>query len=360
MKNRQSHVQLPQPNVTVVDIWDPATAVDDIEVIHQDLVQLRSGPLRARQIAVHLESAVLIYTSTNLAVHSCTKLVPGLRAVVAFGPQGLGTINGLHIHPDLMLMAARDAECQFVVDPGYESVTIFLPPKNFEAYLVNRQLEDPLQPGCPVDLFVCDVTKAREFFSFGKRLAVTAARQPYLFDGRKEVCAATEIELVEMLLEAIGSSEDYAATRSDKTHQAYSRVIEMVKDRALAQADAPFHLTDLCRDIGVSERHLEYAFKEILSMSPVAFLRRARLHRVRQALRAGTRGTTTVSAEALKWGFWHFGDFSKAYKDCFGESPSDTLRREPDRPTTESTKPTSDKSVIPRGGNVGASRAKDR
>jgi len=269
---------------------------------------------------------VLIYQSTNLAVRARTKLTPGLKAVVAFGPQALGTANGLHIHPDLMLMAARDAECQFVVDRGYESVTIALQPKNFEAHLVNRQLEDPLQPDRAVDVLVCDAIKAREFFSFGKRLAVTAARQPYLFDGRKEVRAATEIELVELLLEAIGSSEDYAATRSDKTHQAYSHVIEMAEDWALVQADGLFHVTDLCRGIGVSERNLEYAFKEILGMSPVAFLRRARLHRVRQALRAGTRGTTTVSAEALKWGFWHFGDFSKSYKDCFGESPSDTLR----------------------------------
>jgi len=333
MKIRQTYIQPAQPNVKVIDIWDPASALDDIEaIIHQDLLQLHSGPLRARQIAVHLESAVLIYTSTNLAVHSRAKLMPGLRAVVAFGPQGLGTVNGLRIHPDLMLMAARDTECQFVVDPGYESVTIFLPPNNFEAYLVNRQLEDPLQPGRPVDLFVCDVTKVREFFSFGKRLAVTAARQPYLFDGRKEVCAATEIELVEMLLEAIGSSEDYAASRSDKTHQAYSHVIERAEDWALVQADGPFRLTDLCRGIGVSERYLEYAFKKILSMSPVAFLRRARLHRVRQALRAGTRGTTTVSAEALKWGFWHFGDFSKSYKDCFGELPSDTLRNGSSKP----------------------------
>jgi len=329
MKNRQSHVQLPQPNVIVVEIWDPATAEEDIEVIHQNLVQLRSEPLQARRVVVRLESAVLIYQSTNLAVRARTKLMPGLRAVVAFGPQALGTANGLHIHPDLMLMAARDAECQFVVDRGYESVTIALPPKNFEAHLVNRQLEDPLQPGRAVDLLVCDVTKAREFFAFGKRLAVTAARQPYLFDGRKEVCAATEIELVELLLEAIGSSEDYATTRSDKTHQTYSHVIEMAEDWALAQADGPFHLTDLCTAIGVSERNLEYAFKEILSMSPLAFLRRARLHRVHQALRAESRRTTTVSAVALRWGFWHFGDFSKAYRNCFGESPSDTLRREP-------------------------------
>jgi AraC family transcriptional regulator, ethanolamine operon transcriptional activator len=50
---------------------------------------------------------------------------------------------------------------------------------------------------------------------------------------------------------------------------------------------------------------------------------------VRQALLAATHGSTTVSAVALDWGFWHFGEFSRAYKGCFGELPSDTLRRRP-------------------------------
>jgi AraC-like DNA-binding protein len=50
---------------------------------------------------------------------------------------------------------------------------------------------------------------------------------------------------------------------------------------------------------------------------------------VRQRLLAGTHGTTTVTAEAADWGFWHFGEFSRAYKNCFGELPSDTLRRPP-------------------------------
>jgi AraC-like DNA-binding protein len=49
----------------------------------------------------------------------------------------------------------------------------------------------------------------------------------------------------------------------------------------------------------------------------------------RQALLAATHGSTTVSAVALDWGFWHFGEFSRAHKECFGELPSDTLRRKP-------------------------------
>jgi len=67
----------------------------------------------------------------------------------------------------------------------------------------------------------------------------------------------------------------------------------------------------------------------VMGLTPVAYLVRLRLHRVRQALLAAPCASTTVSAEALNWGFWHFGEFTRAYKECFGELPSDTLRREP-------------------------------
>ena len=53
------------------------------------------------------------------------------------------------------------------------------------------------------------------------------------------------------------------------------------------------------------------------------------LHRVHKSLKEANRQATTVTTEALQWGFWHVGDFSKAYKECFGELPSNTLAREP-------------------------------
>ena len=98
---------------------------------------------------------------------------------------------------------------------------------------------------------------------------------------------------------------------------------------ALDRVGEHVSVTDLCRATGVSERTLEYAFRDVMGLTPVAYLIRLRLHRVRQGLMAGTHGSTTVTAEAVNWGFWHFGEFSHAYKECFGESPSDTLRRPP-------------------------------
>jgi transcriptional regulator GlxA family with amidase domain len=104
--------------------------------------------------------------------------------------------------------------------------------------------------------------------------------------------------------------------------------VQVAEDYALSHPAERLYVTDLCEAAGVSERTLQYAFREVMGMTPVAYLTRLRLHRVRQALRAATHGSTTVTKEALTWGFWHFGDFSRAYKACFGELPSETLRRD--------------------------------
>jgi transcriptional regulator GlxA family with amidase domain len=150
-----------------------------------------------------------------------------------------------------------------------------------------------------------------------------------LFNERKKERVAAQIELLETLLTTLDVANDFEPTRSDRTRQAHSLLVKLAEDYALSHTGEHLYVSDLCRVAAVSERTLEYAFKEVLGMRPVNYLIRLRLHRVRQALLAATHGSTTVSAEALNWGFWHFGEFSRAYKECFGELPSDTLRRPP-------------------------------
>jgi AraC-like DNA-binding protein len=329
LKTQRNIGDVPHSNVTVVEICDPTAAGDTFQFIEQDVIQLRSEPLRIRRVVVCLEAAVVIHQSTNRAVRSHSALRPGLMAVVAFGPHADGTVNGLLVHPHVLLIAAEGTECEFVVKSGYESISVCVPPADLEDHLRARGLWDQLQRQNGTDLLNCDPTKAQTLFSFGKRLAGTAAQQPQLFDTNKEVPAAARIELMEILCAAISSSKDKEVSRSDGTREAHSHAVQIAEQWVLNQTDGPLHVADLCKAAAVSERTLEYAFKEILGMTPVAFLCRLRLHRVRQALRAASPETTTVSAEAIKYGFWHFGDFSKAYKNCFGESPSDTLRREP-------------------------------
>jgi transcriptional regulator GlxA family with amidase domain len=153
-----------------------------------------------------------------------------------------------------------------------------------------------------------------------------AARQPEVFDIQQTQSAA-HVELVENLLAMLGSAVQVESTPRELTRQVHSRVVRIAEDYALSHTAERLQVTDLCEAAGVSERTLQYAFKEVMGMSPITYLTRLRLHQVRKSLRTATHASSTVTTEALRWGFWHFGDFSRAYKECFGELPSDTLRR---------------------------------
>jgi AraC family transcriptional regulator, ethanolamine operon transcriptional activator len=325
----EPHGTTAQPAVTVVEISDPTVVGAGIELLDQDVVQLQSMPLRARRVIVHLDSTVVVFHSTNLRVRTRTSVRKGLLAYVTFGPQARGTVNGLPVRPGLMLVAEPETEARFVVDAGWESITFLIPLEDIRMHLTSRRRESEYRVPHGVETLNVNPERVRTLFDWGKRLVDTAVRQPALFNERNKERGAAQVELLETLLTTLDVANDFEPTRSERTRQAHSLLVKTAEDYALSHTGEHIHVSDLCRVAAVSERTLEYAFKEVLGMRPVTYLIRLRLHRVRHALLAATHGSTTVSVEALNWGFWHFGEFSRAYKECFGELPSDTLRQTP-------------------------------
>ncbi len=317
------------PAVTVVEITEPTAVNAGLELYDLEAVQLQSVPLRARRVVVRLGIATVVYHSTNLRIRTRTTIVPGLVVYVAFGPNSHGTVNGLPIRPGLMLSANPGAEGVFVAEAGYESMSFLISDKEFREHLADRQRDAsfPLPQG--IEPLQVDAQAVGALFDWGKRLVDVAARQPALFNEGPREREAAQVELLEAILATVGGAQDFEHTRDDRMRQAHGLIVRKAEDFVLARAGDHVSLSDLCRVTGASERTLQNAFKEVMQLTPLAYLARVRLHRVREALLAGSQGTTTVSREALQWGFWHFGEFSRAYKDCFGELPSDTLRRTP-------------------------------
>ena len=316
-----------QSVVTVVDISDPTDANAGVELLDLDALQLQSIPMRVRRVVVRLESAAVVYHSANLRVRTRTSVRKGLLCYLAFGPQASGTSNGLPVRPGMMLAVAPEAENTFVTNPDWETITFLLPSEDILAHLTARQRESEFHLPKGVEALQVDTERVRELFDWGKRLVDMALQQPSIFDGQAKERLAAQDELLEILLATLRGADDFESTRSDRTHTAQGKIVKVAEEYALAHTGERLYVTDLCRAAAVSERTLEYAFKEIAGLTPMNYLVRLRLHRVRQALIAATPESTTVSIEALNWGFWHFGEFSRAYKECFGELPSDTLRR---------------------------------
>ena len=100
------------------------------------------------------------------------------------------------------------------------------------------------------------------------------------------------------------------------------RAIDFVE----ANLNAPISLVEVTAAAGVPGRTLFHHFHEFLGVTPMHYVRRARLQRVHDRLcRAGSE--TSVTEAAVSCGFTHLGRFSAEYRKQFGESPSETLRR---------------------------------
>ncbi|WP_037314191.1 helix-turn-helix transcriptional regulator [Amycolatopsis orientalis] len=94
-----------------------------------------------------------------------------------------------------------------------------------------------------------------------------------------------------------------------------------------ANPDLDLGVADIARACRVSVRALQLAFRRHLDTTPMAYLRKVRLDRVRAELRAADPGDgVTVTRVAANWGFLGGSRFSAQYREVFGESPGQTLR----------------------------------
>jgi AraC-like DNA-binding protein len=89
--------------------------------------------------------------------------------------------------------------------------------------------------------------------------------------------------------------------------------------------DKPFSSRALCQATHMSERSIEMLFKEVYGISPRTWSQLARLNAARQELLRADVRSVSVTAVATRWGFYHFGRFSAAYRRLFGEVPSATI-----------------------------------
>jgi AraC-like DNA-binding protein len=83
---------------------------------------------------------------------------------------------------------------------------------------------------------------------------------------------------------------------------------------------------DIATGAHVTLRAVQHAFQRHLGTTPMAYLRRVRLDRARQELRAASPAHTTVTEIASRWGFSSPSRFTAHYRAAYGELPRDTLR----------------------------------
>lgn len=80
-------------------------------------------------------------------------------------------------------------------------------------------------------------------------------------------------------------------------------------------------IPDICKELGVSQRTLEYTFKDFYQMSPKNYLKKLRLNALYQSLHQNPQ-PTLICEIAEQLGFFHRGHLASDYQKLFGKLPS--------------------------------------
>jgi len=131
-------------------------------------------------------------------------------------------------------------------------------------------------------------------------------------------------EIMELVVKILTSTLTYEQRIAPQSRR--DRGVNRVLDYLQSYAQHLPNLSELCQVAQLSERSLEYGFRERLGLTPNRYMQAIRLNAARKELCRATHHTK-VTDVALAWGFSELGRFSKGYKQLFNELPSHTIQR---------------------------------
>jgi AraC-like DNA-binding protein len=277
---------------------------------------------------------------TQLGERPRLSKVGGLRmgslsmAIVEFG--GAMRLEADAKTNDYLLMSCLRGSGEFQVDDQHIRLT------DGQVFFAHpcRNLSANLSPGC-VRLVLNigpDLMRSVGLFGLDEQIGSATTEMAPLLDQLQLILASQS--LLQMIREDAQVSRDMENLLVSLLRSCRQRILSRPREQAVvvsrdvrraeifirAHAQDPICLDDIVRVSGVSARALQSNFMRFRQTTPTHFLRDVRLEMAHKRL-LDARDTGLVSNVALESGFGHLGRFSKFYRERYGESPSETLRR---------------------------------
>lgn len=298
---------------------------DSIRAWDLDFRQLDPGESPA-------ELAQIGYGGIQLT-HACFNRRYDQRGGAPFGTRTFGLLEegvsgvtwcGRQVTDRTLLMFDTSGGFEAVSQPGFRTFTFAVP---VELLMENAEALGVQTPEKIISLSdnTLELTPptAHALRQHMMQLKGAATMDPTVLD-RSEFINELECALPGRLMETIALSKGILRRPALRTrYLALKKVIDYIN----TSPEKVFTVNDLCRITGVSERTLQYAFKEHFGISPKRYLMNMRLNAVRKAFAGAVPGEVTVTDVAHRFGFWHMGQFSADYRRFFGELPSETLNK---------------------------------
>ena len=292
---------------------------------NQEYLQLSPGAFCGTVQQLQLDGVGLFIEDLQRAVHQTGCVRPDVVALgVPVVLQGDSTFCG-HVGDAsaMHVFSGRDG-FEFRSPQRHIMLGIEVDLPLFESHVIDRAQGDASAFAGRAHLQAGDLGVILVLRQFLLDLFTSAACEPALLEADLHRLRMRD-ELLDHLAAAVASAGDEScnATRTQPFPAPQSALVDRARQLVAGRLDDPPTVGEICTQLGVSRRTLQSCFQATWGMGPLAWLNTLRLNAVRRQLKTAE----SVTEAATRFGFWHFGHFARDYRELFGETPSQTLRR---------------------------------
>lgn len=231
---------------------------------------------------------------------------------------------GQRVGVDDMCVQRCGAEAEYFSAPLWDSVVFTIPEAELARQIVDITHDDPgtlLHTHGVVHLTPQLATQVRQAALNYIDTAVRSVATPDAPSPLPQMAKST----VELMARVLVSAQPQRHVKSSLNRS--RQWVHKVEEFYGQNPNQPIRIGQLCRELGVSERTLRDAFYKLTDTNPLAYLKTQRLNQVYRELRDSDPGEVLIKQLAYANGFFHLGHFCRDYKQLFGESPSETIKR---------------------------------
>lgn len=308
---------------TTEDVLEQA---DALPFWRQDYTQLDKGSFCGSVDSVTYQGIQLFSETMNRAVDTIAmapvnSMVIGLPTVI----EGDATWGLLPVKVNSLITLDKNAELVFRTSHLSEIKMAVIPAQKLEDYAAQVEcvdLQKMMEKVKPVDTVTAQttahlLTMLTDGMHYMSALNDSENAHQVWLNFERDLIATS----VQMLLQASNSQGHHY------DHRIHRYIVNRVRDLTLSSSGYPLSIEELCISLRISRRTLNHAFLRVLGITPVAYMRNVRLHRIRAELQSTPHLVRYIASVAAKWGFWHMSLFSRYYRELFGETPLETLIR---------------------------------
>ncbi len=285
----------------------------------ESLAQLSRGRYESKVSEVAgTEVAVSSYSNSQKIAVKYRTVPDRTMFMLCYAPMSFRCWSGVEIPPYSLAIHQPEKEYYAIVDGGWRNIEITVSNKLLEKHellgvcqsLRRSQVESIVPLGRHVAQSVANRTL--RFIETVRSLDPSAREMfdTYLHD--------YVITLLSALLERTKFSSDAPEINVQQRFWIVRRAIDFIEEN-LSES---IGLSEIAKAVCQSPRVLQYAFREVMQLSPCQYQQMRRLSKVKNHLRFDPG--LPFKRIARMYGFSHYGRFSQQYNRTFEETPSET------------------------------------